>query len=90
MVDQKIKSRALHRARILEGQMKGLTKAIAKEEYCVDLLLYSLSIQKSLQSLNQLLLENHLRTHVKHQLQKRSEETKAVQELIRIFSLSHK
>ncbi len=90
MLDQKLKKRALHRARILEGQMKGLTKAIAEEKYCVDLLLQSLSIRESLKSLNQLLLENHLKTHVKHQLQKRGEEEKAVKELVEIFSLSNK
>lgn len=90
MVDQNIKRRAVHRARILEGQMKGLTKAIEKEEYCIDLLLQSLSIKKSLDSLNQLLLENHIKTHVKHQLQKKSEQDKAVKELIKIFSLSNK
>ena len=89
-VDQTIKKRALHRAKILEGQMRGLARAIAKEEYCVDLLLHSLSIQKSLQSLNQLLLENHLKTHVKHQLHKKDEEEKAVKELVKIFSLSQK
>ena len=70
--------------------MKGLTKAIAEEKYCVDLLLQSLSIRESLKSLNQLLLENHLKTHVKHQLQKRGEEEKAVKELVEIFSLSNK
>ena len=70
--------------------MKGLTKAIEEEQYCVDLLLQSLSIQESLKSLNRLLLENHLKTHVKHQLQKKDEEERAVKELIRIFSLSNK
>ena len=33
MVDQKIKKRALHRAKILKGQFDGLIKAIEKEEY---------------------------------------------------------
>lgn len=90
MVDQNLKKRAIHRAKILEGQMRGLTKAIEKEEYCVDLLLQSLSIQESLKSLNRLLLENHIKTHVKYQLQKKSEEDKAIKELIKIFSLSNK
>ena len=88
MLDQKLKGRAVHRAKILEGQMAGLRKAIGEEKYCIDLLLQSLSIQKSLQSLNRLLLENHIRTHVKHQLQRKGEEEKAVKELITIFSLS--
>ncbi len=90
MINQSTKKRAVHRAKILEGQMKAITIAIEKEEYCVDLLLRSLSVQKSLQSLNQLLLENHLRMHVKGQMQKAGEEDKAVKELIKIFSLSHK
>ena len=59
-----LKKRALHRARILEGQMRGLERMIEGEEYCVDILTQSLAIQKSLRSLNKLLVENHLRTHV--------------------------
>ena len=89
-MDAKIKKRSLHRAKILEGQMKGLTKAIEGEKYCVDLLLQSLSMQQSLKSLSGLLLENHLRTHVKHQLRDPKKENKAVAELLKIFVLSNK
>lgn len=89
-MDRKIKKRALHRSRILEGQMKGLTRAVESEKYCVDLLLQSLSIQRSLKSLSGLLLENHLRTHVKHQLRDPKQENKAVAELLKIFALSSK
>lgn len=88
-MDVKIKKRALHRSKILEGQMKGLTKAIANEKYCVDLLMQSLAIQQSLKSLNGLLLENHLRTHVKHQLHSKQED-KAVTELVKLFTLSNR
>ena len=89
-VDQKIKNRALHRAKILKGQFEGLIKAIEKEEYCPTLLEQSLSIQRSLKSLDSFLLENHLRSHVKHQMQSKSEGEKAVKELIRIYNLSNK
>ena len=89
-MDAKLKRRSLHRAKILEGQMKGLTKAIESEKYCVDLLLQSLSIQQSLKSLSGLMLENHIRTHVKHQLRNPKEEDKAVAELLKIFVLSNR
>ncbi len=89
-VDQKIKGRALHRARILRGQFDGLIKAIEKEVYCPTLLEQSLSIQRSLKSLDGFLLENHLRSHVKHQMQSKSEDQKAIKELIRIYTLSNK
>ena len=44
--------------------MRGLEKMIDNEDYCMDIITQSLAIQKSLQSLNKLLVENHLRTHV--------------------------
>jgi DNA-binding FrmR family transcriptional regulator len=89
-MDAKIKKRALHRSKILEGQMRGLTKAIENETYCVELLSQSLSIQRSLKSLDGLILENHIRTHVKHQLRDPKQEDKAVAELLKIFALSNK
>ncbi len=89
-MDTTIKKRALHRSKILEGQMRGLTKAIEGEKYCVDLLMQSLAIQESLKSLNGLVLENHLRTHVKHQLKDKKKESKAIAELLKIYALSGK
>lgn len=89
-VNQKIKNRSLHRAKILKGQFDGLIKAIENEEYCPTLLEQSLSIQRSLKSLDSFLLENHLRSHVKHQMQNKGQDEKAVKELIRIYNLSNK
>lgn len=86
MVNQQIKSRAVHRAKIIGGQMKALTKAIEEEQYCIDLLLQSLSIQRSLKSLDKLLLENHLTSHVAHQMKQKSEEKRAVSELLKIYT----
>ena len=85
-----IKKRALHRTRILEGQLRGLEKMIENEDYCVDILTQSLAIQKSLGSLNKLLVENHLRTHVADQFEAGGEQReRAVDELLRVFELSN-
>ena len=90
MLNQKLKSRALHRAKIIKGQMEGLIKAIDQEVYCPKLLEQSLSIQRSLKSLDSFLLENHLRSHVKHQMQTKGQDEKAVKELIKVYTLSNK
>lgn len=90
MLDQKLKKRSIHRAKIIRGQVDGFIKAIEKEVYCPDLLGQSLSIQRSLKSLDAFLLENHLRTHVKHQLSRKDEEEKAIKELIKVYTLSNK
>ena len=90
MLNQKLKTRALHRAKIIAGQLDGLIKAITKEVYCPILLEQSLSIQRSLKSLDAFLLENHLQSHVTHQLRQKGETEKAIAELIKIYTLSNK
>ena len=86
-----IKKRSLHRAKILEGQMRGLQKIIDKEEYCMDILTQSLAIQKSLGSLNKLILENHLRTHIQEKFVSNNKRVKqeAIAELLDLYELSN-
>ena len=83
-----IKKRALHRSKILEGQMRGLEKMIENEDYCMDIITQSLAIQKSLRSLNKLLVENHLRTHVTEMFTN-GEQDVAVEELLKVYELNN-
>ena len=86
-----IKKRALHRAKILEGQMRGVQKMIENEDYCMDILTQSLAIQKSLASLNKLLVENHITTHVTDMLASddKSKIEQAHEELLRLYELNN-
>ena len=86
-----LKQRALHRSRIIQGQMKGLEKMIDCDEYCVDILTQSLAIQKSLASLNKLILENHLRTHIAEGLASgdESQQLAATEELLSLYELNN-
>lgn len=87
-MEKGIKSRIQHRFKIIEGQIQGLARAIDAEKYCIDILTQSLAVQKSLQSLDAVVLENHLRTHARHQLQHKKDGERAVAELVKIFKLS--
>lgn len=78
----------MHRSRILEGQMRGLEKMIDREDYCMDIITQSLAIQKSLRSLNKLIVENHLRTHVTDMFAAGSER-QAVEELLTVYELNN-
>lgn len=86
-----IQKRAVHRSRIIEGQFKGLQKMIDNEAYCMDILTQSLAIQKSLASLNKLVLENHLRTHVTEMISQGGDKMKqnAVEELLSLYELNN-
>lgn len=84
-----LKKRAVHRSKIIEGQMKGLQKMIDNEAYCMDILTQSLAIQKSLASLDKLILENHLRTHIVEMIGSSDEkhQEKALAELLELYKL---
>ena len=89
---EEIKRRALHRSKILQGQMKGIEKMIEQEAYCMDILTQSLAIQKSLSSLNKLVLENHISTHIKAMLESgnNKEQEKALEELMALYELNNR
>lgn len=61
------------------------------EQYCVDIMTQSLAIQRSLRSLNKLVLENHLQTHFVEHLKspKATVKDKALQELLDLYELSN-
>jgi len=86
-----IKKRASHRTKIIEGQIKGLQKMIDNEQYCMDILTQSLAIQKSLASLNKLIVENHITTHITDMLSSSDEkqQTKALEELLNLYELNN-
>ena len=88
---QDIKKRASHRSKIIKGQFDGLQKMIDNEAYCMDILTQSLAIQKSLASLNKLVLENHITTHITDMLSSDNEKehTKALEELLNLYELNN-
>ena len=85
---QNITKQALRRIKVIQGQLNGLAKLIEQDEYCIDILNQSLAIQNSLKSLDALILERHLKTHVAQQFQTQPDQT--VKELLKIFKRSNK
>lgn len=83
-----VKVKAQKRINIIKGQLDGLQKMIEDDVYCVDLLNQSLAIQNSLRSLDSVLFERHLETHVADQF--KNEEEKAVPELVKLFKRINK
>lgn len=86
-----IKKRATHRSKIVEGQFKALVKAIEDEKYCIDILTQSLAIQKSLRSLNKLVLENHMKTHIKEGMSQGNDtdKEKLITEMLELYELTN-
>lgn len=77
-------NRALHRIKILEGQLRGIRRMLEEDKYCVDVLTQSLAVQKSLRSLDTLLLKNHLETCVLENMKNKTGK-KYIDELSRLY-----
>lgn len=83
-----VKEKSEKRLNIIRGQFEGLAKMIEEDVYCIDILNQSLAIQNSLKSLDSVLFERHVSTHVAHQMHSESE--KATEELVALFKRINK
>lgn len=88
-MNEDIKKRALRRLRIAEGQIRGLQRMIEDDTYCIDIITQASAIREALSGVEDLLLENHLSTHVVHQI-KHGEEDTAIEEILKVYKLKRK
>jgi CsoR family transcriptional regulator, copper-sensing transcriptional repressor len=86
-MDAKIKKSALRRLRIIEGQVRGLQKMVSDEKYCVDIITQASAVARALSSVEDIVLQNHLSTHVIEQI-RAGNEPKAIKEILAVYALS--
>ncbi len=84
-----IKKKALRRLKILEGQVRGLQRMVEEEAYCIDILTQTSAVKEALSGIEDLILENHLSTHVIEQI-KEGQDHKSTQEILNIYKLAKK
>lgn len=86
---QEIKNKAVRRLKIIEGQIRGLQKMIDDESYCIDIITQASAVKEGLSGVEDLILENHLSTHVVQQI-KQGEKEKATKEILKVYKLAQK
>jgi DNA-binding FrmR family transcriptional regulator len=84
-----IKPRAIRRLKIIEGQVRGLQKMVEEDEYCIDIITQASAVKEAISGVEDLLLENHLSTHVIHQV-KNGSEAQATEEILKVYKLKRK
>ena len=62
---------------------------VEEEKYCIDIINQSLAVKEALSGVEDLILENHLSTHVIEQI-KSGKEAKATKEILSVYKLSKK
>ncbi len=86
---EEIKNRAEKRLKIIEGQVRALREMVLGEKYCIDIITQTSAVRKALASVEDLILENHLSTHVVHQM-RHGKEGQSVNEILKIYKLKGK
>ena len=84
-----LKKKLIRRLKILEGQIRGLQDMVEKEKYCIDILNQSSAVKQALSGVEDLILENHLNTHVVEQI-KLGQASKSIKEILDIYKVSKK
>lgn len=86
---KELKPRVIRRLKIIEGQIRGLQKMVEEDKYCIDIITQASAIKEALSGVEDLLLENHLSTHVIHQI-KNGEDAQATEEILKVYKLKRK
>lgn len=73
----------LHRLNRIEGQIRGIKGMVEKNAYCTDILMQVAAVNAALNSFNKVLLENHIKTCVTHDVKEGRMET--VEELVQVL-----
>jgi len=78
------KQRALHRIKIIRGHLDSIKKMLEENQYCVDIVHQSRAVQKALQKLDLLIINDHLKGCVVRQI-KNGQEARSTEELLKLF-----
>lgn len=88
MIDRDTKDKVLTRLRRIEGQIQGVQRMVAGDDYCVDILLQVAAAQGALTQVQKLLLGRHIESCVSDALRSgnQRERTRKIQELLDVVA----
>ena len=85
----KVKKDVVKRLSFIVGHAKGIQKMIEDDKYCIDIVKQIQAVQSALNKVNEMLLENHLKTCVSHAI-KKGEGHKLIKEVMETIKHTNK
>lgn len=83
------KLKVIRRLKLIEGQVRGLQRMVSDEKYCIDIITQTSAIKEALAGVEDLMLENHLSTHVIEQIRS-GKNKQAISEILKVYRLAQK
>lgn len=89
---QDIKTSCQKRLNRIEGQVRGLTKMVEEDRYCIDVITQIAAVRAALDRVEEEILGDHVAHCVEHAIQSgnKSEQRKKIAELIDVFGRSRR
>lgn len=79
--------RVTHRLKIVQGHLKKVFQMVEKGEYCINVIHQSQAVQRALEEVDSLILENHLKTCAANAI-KEGKKEEAIAEVMNVFRKS--
>lgn len=85
-----VRAKAAARLRSIEGHVRGVIRMVEDGAYCVDVIKQTLAIQRALEKVNALVLEDHLETCASTAIRSadQAERERTIRELLDVFEMS--
>jgi DNA-binding FrmR family transcriptional regulator len=83
-VNKELKTKIERQLKVIEGQVRGLQKMVAEDQYCIAVITQASAIRNSLGSVEEKILENHLGTCAVKQM-KGKNQAQAIAEILSVY-----
>lgn len=80
------------RLKSIEGHIRGVERMVEEDQYCIDIIKQTMAVQRALDKVNVLLLDNHLKTCVTTAIrgERASDRERILSELLDVFQTANK
>lgn len=91
-MEQALREELLARLKSIEGHVRGVSRMVGEERYCIDIIRQCMAVQKALDRVNSLILEGHLQTCVTAAIRAADPDecSKVLAELKEVFDMASK
>ncbi len=91
-MEESSKTQVLNRLRSIEGHVRGIERMVDEGAYCIDVLKQTIAVQRALDKVNGLILQNHLQTCVTTAIrgEEPQERERVIGELLEVFETTSK
>jgi DNA-binding FrmR family transcriptional regulator len=91
-MEEGFRAQVQNRLKSIEGHVRGIERMVDEDAYCIDVIKQTIAVQRALDKVNGLILQNHLQTCVTTAIrgEEPQERERVIGELLEVFETASK